>query len=70
MVVVINETGSVFDEQTPINGREYMNPETGEMLDNEEITAHQINTYLQRCSVDIPDGKEKNNHLNLDGITA
>lgn len=68
MVLIINESGYVYDDQGEINGREYMNPETGEMLGTEETNNHSITEYLQRCSINFTDDNQKNRHLNLEDI--
>lgn len=69
MRVIINETGSVYDDRGKLNGREYMNPETGEMLGAEDSDQMQVSEYLHRCSVHYTDEDEKNRDLNLEDIS-
>jgi len=68
MFLIINESGSVYDDQGKVNGREYMNPETGEMLGTDEINNHKVSEYLQRCSLNYTDENQKNRHLNLEDM--
>ena len=68
MVVIINESGSVYDDEKNIHARDYMNPETGEMLGSDEHNTDRISEYLQRCSVNYSDDSEKNKSLNFDDI--
>ena len=70
MVVIINESGYVWDDQGKINGREYMNPETGEMLGMEEANNQKVTEYLQRCNINYTDDHQKNRHLNLEDIDS
>jgi hypothetical protein len=67
MVVIINDSGSIFDDQN-INNRSYMNPETGGTLDEEELQPLRISQHLQKYGIHENDDNDKNNDLNLDDI--
>lgn len=68
MNLIINESGSIYDDEKNIHGQEYMNPETGEMLDDEEQNKQKASEYLKRCSVNYTDENEKNRRLNFEDI--
>jgi hypothetical protein len=68
MVVIINDSGSVYDDTNKLSGGDYMNPETGDMLNAGDFHHHHTREYLQRCNITYSDESEKNRHLNLEDI--
>jgi len=67
MVVIINESGSIFDDHK-INTRSYMNPETGGNLNEEELQPLRMSQHLQKYGIYENDDHDKNKDLNLDDI--
>ena len=67
MVVIINEAGSVYDDQK-VNPKAFMNPETGATLNEEDLHPFMMAQHLQKYGIHENDDNDKNNDLNLDDI--